>query len=92
MMPVVVMQTILVVRPRRADFRWKYDKATGVIKNTGNTWFKLLLKPRCDATEDESDAWYMRPGEELRRASVRQTENILIIYNEKFIKVIDTCN
>jgi len=91
MMPVVVMQTILVVRPRRVNFRWEYDKEAGVITNAGNTWFKVLLKPHCDATDDESDVWYMRPGDVLRQASVRQAENILIIYNEKFIKVTNTC-
>ncbi|MGP3590109.1 fimbria/pilus periplasmic chaperone [Vagococcus sp. WN89Y] len=91
MMPVIVMQTILVVRPRKINFRWEYDKMGSVIKNTGNTWFKLLLKPHCDATEEESDAWYMRPGDVLRQDSVRQAENIFIIYNEKFIKVTNTC-
>lgn len=92
MMPVVVMQTILVVRPRRVNFQWAYNKSAGIIKNNGNTWFKVLLKPTCDATEEESDAWYMRPGDELRQANMREANNIVIIYNDRFIKVTNTCH
>ncbi len=43
--PVVVMDTILVVRPRQVQFKWFFDQVTGTVSNTGNTWFKLLIKP-----------------------------------------------
>ncbi|TWQ00856.1 fimbria/pilus periplasmic chaperone, partial [Escherichia coli] len=59
--PVVVMDTILVVRPRQVQFKWSFDQVTGTVSNTGNTWFKLLIKPGCDSTEEEGDAWYLRP-------------------------------
>ncbi|STU87972.1 CFA/I fimbrial chaperone [Klebsiella variicola] len=45
MEPVVVMDTILVVRPREVQFKWSFDKVAGTVSNTGNTWFKLLIKP-----------------------------------------------
>ncbi|EOZ4095343.1 fimbrial chaperone EcpE, partial [Escherichia coli] len=54
--PVVVMDTILVVRPRQVQFQWSFDQVTGAVSNTGNTWFKLLIKPGCDSTEEEGDA------------------------------------
>ena len=38
------MDTILVVRPRQVQFKWSFDKVTGTVSNTGNTWFKLLIK------------------------------------------------
>ena len=50
------MDTILVVRPRQVQFKWSFDKVTGTVSNTGNTWFKLLIKPGCDSTEEEGDA------------------------------------
>ncbi len=50
--PVVVMDTILVVRPRQVQFKWSFDKVTGTVSNTGNTCFKLLIKPGCDSTEE----------------------------------------
>ncbi|VUT11719.1 fimbria/pilus periplasmic chaperone [Klebsiella spallanzanii] len=89
--PVVVMDTILVVRPRQVNFKWAYDRAAGTVSNTGNTWFKLLIKPGCDTTEEEGDAWYLRPGDVVRQATLRQTGNHYIIYNEKFIKMTNDC-
>lgn len=67
MEPVVVMDTILVVRPREVQFKWSFDKVAGTVSNTGNTWFKLLIKPGCDSTEEEGDAWYLRPGDVVRQ-------------------------
>ncbi len=37
MEPVVVMDTILVVRPREVQFKWSFDKVAGTVSNTGNT-------------------------------------------------------
>ncbi|MFI3360194.1 hypothetical protein V5H09_24165, partial [Klebsiella aerogenes] len=91
MEPVVVMDTILVVRPRQVQFKWAFDKAAGSVSNTGNTWFKLLIKPGCDTTEEEGDAWYLRPGDVVRQSSLRKPGNHYIIYNEKFIKLNKDC-
>ena len=91
MEPVVVMDTILGVRPRQVQFKWSFDKAAGTVSNTGNTWFKLLIKPGCDSTEEEGDAWYLRPGDVVRQPALRQPGNHYLVYNDKFIKISDTC-
>ncbi len=91
MEPVVVMDTILVVRPREVQFKWSFDKVAGTVSNTGNTWFKLLIKPGCDSTEEERDAWYLRPGDVVRQPALRQPGNHYLVYNDKFIKISDTC-
>lgn len=62
MEPVVVMDTILVVRPREVQFKWSFDKVAGTVSNTGNTWFKLLIKPGCDSTEEEGTLGICVPG------------------------------
>ncbi|MDE4771644.1 hypothetical protein PXW85_26915, partial [Klebsiella pneumoniae] len=41
---------------REVQFKWSFDKVAGTVSNTGNTWFKLLIKPGCDSTEEEGDA------------------------------------
>ncbi|EGW97590.1 hypothetical protein ECSTECDG1313_0659 [Escherichia coli STEC_DG131-3] len=87
----VVMDTILVVRPRQVQFKWSFDKVTGTVSNTGNTWFKLLIKPGCDSTEEEGDAWYLRPGDVVRQPELRQPGNHYLVYNDKFIKISDSC-
>lgn len=73
--PVVVMDTILVVRPRQVQFKWSFDQVTGTVSNTGNTWFKLLIKPGCDSTEEEGDAWYLRPEDVVHQPELRQPGN-----------------
>lgn len=73
--PVVVMETIMVVRPRQVQFKWAFDRQAGSVSNSGNTWFKLLIKPGCDATEEEGEAWYLRPGDVVRQAALRQPGN-----------------
>ncbi|MGU3430988.1 fimbria/pilus periplasmic chaperone [Enterobacter hormaechei] len=89
--PVVVMETILVVRPRKANFKWAYDRKAGTLRNNGNTWFKLLIKPGCDTTEEDGDSWYLRPGDVVRQASLQKPGNHYIIYNDKFIKIAQNC-
>ena len=91
MMPVIVMDTILVVRPRKINFEWFLDHSHGEVANKGNTWFKLLLKPGCGATEDTSSTWYLRPGEALKSGYVKGAGEIFILYNDSFIKIHDDC-
>lgn len=92
MMPVIVMDTILVVRPRDTHFKWEFERQQGVFKNSGNTWFKLITKPRCDSTEEDGKAWYMRPGDIIHQPVLRTSAQIFITYNDKFIKIISMCN
>lgn len=92
MVPVIVMDTILVVRPRKINFKWSLDHSKGEVANKGNTWFKLLLKPGCGASEDASTTWYLRPGEKLNSGHVKKAGEIFILYNEAFITVHDKCS
>ena len=92
MMPVIVMDTILVVRPRKTNFKWFLDHSRGEVANKGNTWFKVLLKPGCGAIEDASTTWYLRPGEELNSGHVKKAGEIFILYNDTFIKIHDECH
>ncbi|MFS6933779.1 hypothetical protein [Klebsiella oxytoca] len=89
--PVVVMDTILVIRPRKTDFRWEFDQKNGMVRNIGNTWFKLLIKPGCDSQEENGDAWYLRPGDVVRQSALRQSGEHYIVYDSKFIKISKNC-
>lgn len=89
--PIVTIDTIMVVRPRNVNFKWQYDTLRGSVQNTGNTWFKLLIKPGCQSTEEEGDAYYLRPGETVRTSGLREKGNHFIVYNNKFIKISDSC-
>lgn len=55
-LPVIAMDTILVVRPRNINLAYTIDEANGTLKNTGNTFLKSsytkgaiqpMMKPPC---------------------------------------------
>lgn len=55
-LPVIAMDTILVVRPRKMNLAYTIDEINGTLKNTGNTFSKLsytvgvtqlMMKPPC---------------------------------------------
>jgi len=89
--PIVTIDTIMVVRPREVNFKWHYDAVNGTVTNTGNTWFKLLTKPGCQAVEEDGDAYYVKPGKTVRASELRKKGNHFIVYNGKFIKISDSC-
>lgn len=89
--PIVVMDTILVVRPRETKFAYQLDKQRGTLKNTGNTFFKFLLKPGCNSTDEEGITEYLRPGDTLSNPGIKLQGQKFIIYNDSFINVDKSC-
>lgn len=89
--PIVVMDTILVVRPRQINFAYRLDAQRGTLTNTGNTYFKFLLKPGCNSTDEEGVTEYLRPGDTLTHPGIRLKGQKFIIYNDKFISVDRSC-
>lgn len=61
--PSVSMSTILIVRPRNAHLSYEIDEQNGIIKNTGNTYFRVILQQGCDGNDESSTQFYMLPGE-----------------------------
>jgi P pilus assembly chaperone PapD len=91
MEPIVVMDTILVVRPRHTNFTYRLDSRRGTLTNTGNTYFKFLLKPSCNSTDEEGVTEYLRPGDTLTHGGIRLKGPKFIIYNDQFISVDKSC-
>ncbi len=60
--PSVSMSTILIVRPRKTRFQYEINEATGTIKNTGNTYFRVILQKGCNGDDESSTQFYMLPG------------------------------
>lgn len=77
--PAVAMETILVVRPRKISFGYSLDESRGVVKNTGNTFFKLIVHKGCHSPDDEAKMIYLLPGEKFESASLKeQNKNLLL--------------
>ncbi|MBL0669023.1 fimbria/pilus periplasmic chaperone [Aeromonas jandaei] len=88
----VVLQSILVVRPRQVQFEYQLDAAKGSITNTGNTYFEFMVKQGCDQSDGEADSKYLLPGETYHNPKITQPGNHkLIVYQSQFIPVGKDC-
>lgn len=67
-LPVVAMSTVLVVRPRKIRLQFEIDEHTGTIRNTGNTYFRVIIQKGCHGDDESSTQFYMLPGESYRNA------------------------
>ncbi|CRY56533.1 Uncharacterised protein [Yersinia intermedia] len=89
--PVIVLDTILVVRPRDTHFDYRLDREQGAITNSGNTFFKYLIKPGCGATDEQGTTVYIRPGETFRDPRIKYKSEQFIIFDSKFISLNQSC-
>lgn len=81
-MPSISLSTILVVRPRKLDFKYQYDAERGTLTNTGNTYFSILIHKGCVSNDDKAYSMYLLPGQTLREHGLRGN-------NRKFIVALD---
>lgn len=89
--PVIITDTILVVRPRLINFKWQYLPKQGKLMNTGNTWFKFINKPNCHANESQTQTWYLRPGEQIIDKRLSSSGEKIIFFNDKMIYLEGKC-
>lgn len=89
---IVVMESILVVRPRDELFEYRLDKIEGSITNIGNTFFEFMVKQGCDQPDSVADNKYLLPGETYRNLKISQSGNQkLIVHQSRFIPVGKDC-
>lgn len=50
---IVALDTYAVVRPRQQKFEYAYDERAGTLKNTGNTFFRVLINRGCNTSDDD---------------------------------------
>ena len=87
----VSMSTILVVRPRKQIFKYEIDESNGVIKNTGNTFFRVIIQEGCNGKDDEANHFYMLPGESFQNESVKQKNKKFIVVNQRYVPLGKAC-
>ncbi|MEN0634109.1 hypothetical protein [Klebsiella aerogenes] len=61
--PIVALETIMVVRPRELHFDYQYNSQARILKNTGNTYFQVMIHRSCEARDDTAKVFYLLPGE-----------------------------
>lgn len=89
--PVVAVSTLLVVRPRKTNLAFEVDEKTGVIRNTGNTFFRVIIQQGCNGNDESSQQFYMLPGETWRNASARANNKKFIVALGRYYPVGNGC-
>lgn len=90
-LPVIALDTILVVRPRNINLAYTIDEANGTLKNTGNTFFKIIVHRGCNSTDDEATMRYVLPGETWRSSELETKNRKFIVASQKYFQVGQGC-
>ncbi|MFU0887063.1 molecular chaperone [Kluyvera sichuanensis] len=90
-LPVTSMSTFLIVRPRNMRLKYSVDENQGVIENSGNTFFRVIIQKGCDGDDEHSRQFYMLPGEKFKDGSVNAKNRKFIVANKKYIPLGNAC-
>ncbi|AEN65567.1 hypothetical protein Entas_2840 [Enterobacter soli] len=89
--PAIALDTILVVRPRKVDLRYTLDEQAGILKNTGNTFFKIIVQKGCNSTDDEATIRYVLPGETYNSPGLKSQNKKFIVALQKYLPIGNGC-
>ncbi|MFV8907169.1 hypothetical protein ABQ333_18190 [Serratia fonticola] len=89
--PTMALDTIMVIRPRKMRFTYHYDPLAGVLKNTGNTYFRVMIHQGCDGQDDTAKVFNLLPGESYRGADLRGQNRKFIIGFNKYQRLGEQC-
>ncbi|MCG8708008.1 molecular chaperone [Brenneria sp. 4F2] len=90
-LPVVAMNTILVVRPRTLHFSYRLDERRATLQNNGNTFFRVIIQKGCNGDDESSTQFYMLPGETYKNKNLSEKNKKYIVAMGKYIKLGERC-
>lgn len=90
--PTVGLNTVMVIRPREMKFTYDHNNIAGTIKNTGNTYFRLLLNDKCDSDEENAKILQLLPGESYQHPWLKQEHKQFIIAFDRYIGLENNCS
>lgn len=90
-LPVVAMSTILVVRPRQQRLEWQLDEQKGILRNSGNTFFRVIIHQGCTGNDERSTQFYMLPGESYRDAALSGKNRKFVVANQRYFTLGNAC-
>lgn len=89
--PVVSMSTVLVVRPRKMNLDFHIDESTGTIRNTGNTFFRVVIQKGCNGDDESSSQFYMLPGETYNNSLAKANNRKYIVALGRYYQLGEGC-
>ena len=91
--PTVSLETYFVVRPEKPDFKYDFSQKDGVLKNTGNTYFRVLLHEDCKLDNDsEPYVFYLLPNQEFKDIRLKKKSRVYIVIFDKYYQIGDCDN
>ncbi|AZH00296.1 fimbrial protein [Proteus mirabilis] len=86
--PTVSLETYFVVRPKDPDFKYDLNINQGILKNTGNTYFRVLLHQNCDGDDDsEPYVFYLLPNQQIKDLRLSQKSRKYIVIFDKYYSI-----
>ncbi|WP_255586425.1 fimbrial protein [Providencia sp. R33] len=83
--PTVSLETYFVVRPKNIDFQYAMDANAGVLKNTGNTYFRVLVHENCEVSDDVQPlVLHLLPQQEFRNEVLKKKSRKYIVIFDKY--------
>lgn len=89
--PVVAMSTIFIVRPRKIDLKFEIDETKGLIRNTGNTFFRVIIQKGCNGDDESSKQFYMLPGETWYGPDAKANNRKYIVAQSRYHHLGEGC-
>lgn len=90
--PSLALSTILVVRPRVQKLQYDLNEQTGMLRNTGNTFFRVIIKQGCDGKDEDAQQFYMLPGEHYQHLNLQGNHQKFLIANKQYIPIGEACH
>jgi P pilus assembly chaperone PapD len=87
----ISMSALLIVRPRNTVLKYSYDEKLGVLKNIGNTFFRVIIHKGCAGDDESSHQFYMLPDEHYASASLKGMNRKFIVAEGKYIPLGTAC-
>lgn len=86
--PTVSLETYFVVRPKEPIFKYDLNQGEGILKNTGNTYFRVILHDSCEPSEDEiPHVLYLLPKQEFRDPRLKMKSRKYIVIFDKYYPI-----
>ncbi|HGN0424657.1 TPA: hypothetical protein ACXJR2_002168 [Proteus mirabilis] len=86
--PTVSLETYFVVRPKDPYFKYDLNINQGILKNTGNTYFRVLLHQNCDGDDDsEPYVFYLLPNQQIKDLRISQKSRKYIVIFDKYYSI-----
>lgn len=79
------------MRPKQQKLRYDFDAQLGSLKNSGNTFFKVIIAQGCDGSDTDATQFFMLPGESYRHPNLSAANRITLVANKQFIPLGQYC-